>query len=201
MKLLISVGSLLLLAAACHRKEPPPPTPAQTPHATRPADTAQNHFFPIADYIRTEISTVDSTPIAILKYSIENGRTDSAFISSPVFHQLALQFIMPDLDSAFFEKNYSQKTFMDETNDLLTFTYSPLNKDQPLQRADVLINTEANNQVKSIYLEKTYSSGDTVITKKFLWRAKKSFLVITTLQPPQKTTIVRQVKVVWDPSQ
>jgi hypothetical protein len=200
MRFLICIGVMFVAAGSCHRKEPPAQAQAQTQDASHPLDTAQKNFFPIADYIRTEISSVDSMPIAILKYNIENGRTDSAFVSSPVFHQMAQEFIMPDLDSAYFEKNYLQKTFMDESSGLLTFTYSPLNNAQPLRRADVLINTEANNQVKSIYLEKTFSSGDTVIIKKLLWRAKKSFLIITSLQPPQKSAIVRQVKAVWDPS-
>jgi hypothetical protein len=202
-------SSVLLSAVACHQKSP---AGRQSPDSSRAnidtgsanqlfsAGANRKDFFPVADYIRTEISTVDSTPIAILKYAIQNNRTDSAFISSPVFHRMAQEFILPDLDSATFEKNYSQTTFTDENTGVLTFTYSPRDKVRPLRRVDVLVNTEANNQVKSIYMENATSSGDTFVIKKLLWRAKKSFLIITELQPPGKAAIVRQEKVVWDPS-
>jgi hypothetical protein len=193
--------SVLLPATACHQKSPAGRTASDTATSTTPTvDSTRKDFYPVGDYIRSEISTVDSTPIAILKYSIQNNRTDSAFISSPVFHRLAQEFLLPDLDTAVFEKNYSQVAFTDENSGLLTFTYSPRNKELPLRRVDVILDPEANNQVKSIYMENASSSGDTLVLKKLLWRAKKSFLIITTLQPTGKAAIVRQEKVVWDPS-
>ncbi len=198
MRCLICICIILVAIGSCRQKEQRDKEPAKLQDDSRHADTSKVDFFPVVGYLRAEISTVDSTPIAILRYKIENGHTDSAFVSSTVFHRLAEEFILPDLDSAVFEKNYSQKTFMDETSGLLTFTYSPLSSDLPLRRVDVLVNTEANNQVKSIYIEKNFSAVDTLIQKKMLWRAKKSFLIVTTLQPPGKPAIIRQEKVVWD---
>jgi hypothetical protein len=56
------------------------------------------------------------------------------------------------------------------------------------------------NQIKSIYMQTATPSADTLIVKKMLWMAKKSFLIITSLQLPDKPPVIRQVKVVWDSS-
>jgi hypothetical protein len=73
-----------------------------------------------------------------------------------------------------------------------------------LQRVDVLVGPGNDgpgggpDKVKSIYLEKFFSRGDTLITKKLLWKAKQNFLILTILQLPGKPPDVQQVRVVWD---
>src|SRR5579864_1648059 len=69
-------------------------------HSSQSGATAQqdstdisNPFFPVADYLESEILSVDSTPTALLKYVTHNGRMDSSFIGVPEFNALALQFL------------------------------------------------------------------------------------------------------------
>jgi len=50
------------------------------------------------------------------------------------------------------------------------------------------------DQVKSIYLEKRYDHGDTMITRKLYWKPKRNFQIIT-VKPSGKDEIT---KVVWD---
>ncbi|HMH24776.1 MAG TPA: hypothetical protein VK563_23535 [Puia sp.] len=195
MKYLLYTGLLLLSATACHQKDP------SSQSTSSPADTTRKSFFPVAGVIRSEISYLDSTPLAIRQYVIEDNRTDSAFINLPTFHKLAGEFIPSELTSGNFEKDFIEKSFIDETTRSATFTYSTQNRDLPLQRVDVLMappGADGTNQLKSIYMEMQFSRGDTLVGKKLLWRAKKNFLIITTLQPPGKAPGIQQIRVVWD---
>jgi hypothetical protein len=192
----LSIMILLLCATACHQKTPAAPA-AET--GGQPADTVSKEFFPVADYIQGEIRYVDSTPLAILKFNMQDGKTDSSFIRQGEFNRLAQEFLPPDLATDNFEKNYSEKSFLDETTGSYVFTYSPKNNGLALQRVDVLIAAGKKlDNIKSIYLEKSFSSGDTLVTKKMFWKARKSFLIVTTLRVPPKLAVVGQLRVVWD---
>jgi hypothetical protein len=191
---------LFLLATACHQRNPSGGSdPASSDSTIKQEDTTQKAFLPVAEYLRSEISHVDSTPLAILKYSIRDNKTDSSFITPAQFDQSAQEFLIPELAPANLEKNYAESSFQDETTGYLTFSYSPRDKDLPLQRIDVLTAPDrGSNKVSSIFLETITRAGDTLVTKKMYWKAGHSFLVITTAQPPKKDPVVRQSKVVWD---
>jgi len=202
----ISVAALFLLViTACHqrrssaRSEQDPAGADSARPAHEQADSLQKNYFPVADYLQSEINYVDSTPLAIVEYNIQGNRTDSAFIRADMFNRLAREFILPELAPENLQKNYSESAFQDETTGYLTFTYSPRDKGMSLRRIDVMtVPGTSSNKVKSIYLENTAMTGDTPTLKKMFWQARKSFQVITTLEPPGKTPVVRQLKVVWD---
>jgi len=50
-------------------------------------------------------------------------------------------------------------------------------------------------------MEKLENKNDTLSTQKMYWRAKKSFDIISILQPENQSPISDQVKVVWDDSE
>lgn len=187
-RLLILAISYLFLA--CHNNDKKENTQKQE---------GKKDFFPIADYIKSEINYVDSIPLGIVKYSIQNGKTDSIFIKTDEFNQLAQEFLPAELKDSIFEKNFTETSFLDQTTQLLTFTYSTKNTTIQLQRVDVLA-TPSNgfDKVKSIYMEKNFIRKDTSITMKMYWRAKKSFQIISILQPTNQQSVTKQVKVVWD---
>jgi hypothetical protein len=164
-----------------------------------PGDSALNAFFPVADYLRSEIGRVDSTPLAIVQYTTENQKTDSSYIQPAAFDALAREFVVPELLNGGFEKNFSENSFMDKGTQSATFTYSTKDKTLPLQRVDVITGEgNGSNTVRSVYLERAVSAGDSIILKKMYWKARHSFLIITTWRVHGKPPVVRQVKVVWD---
>jgi hypothetical protein len=162
-----------------------------------PNDTA-NTFFPVADYLETEILHVDSVPLALKKYTTTNNRTDSAFIQVPEFNTLAKQFLPQELHDGRFEKDYTETSFKDKSTEYITFTYSTAVAELPLKRVDVqTIPYNGSQQVRSIYLEKNYSSGDSLITQKMYWRAGKSFQIATRTTLKGKPPVEQLLKVVW----
>ena len=183
-------GSLLMVTACG--------SPSSSP-AVQKEDSVSTSFLPVADYLLGEISYVDSTPLAIRKYTTLDNHEDSSFIEAAAFNQLAKEFLTPELAADSFARNFSENSFMDKTTGYLTFTYSARNKTQPLQRVDVFVAPGANaDKVKSVYLEKTFPSGDTMVTKKMFWQTGRSFQVSTTHQLPGKAPQENQLKVVWE---
>jgi hypothetical protein len=200
MKYFASLGlaGSLLFNACSNPKQPASPAPDDS--LSRAASgAARNAFFPVAEYLEAEILHVDSSLLALHKFTTRNGHTDSAFIQLAEFNQLALQFVPAELADSSFEKNFTETAFQDKATQSITFTYSTANKDMGLQRVDVTtIPGLRAQQVKSIYLEKNRTAGDSLIVQKLFWRAHRSFEIATLVQVKGAPAGEQQVKVVWD---
>jgi hypothetical protein len=185
-------GASILYCACSNHKQP-------VHSSNEAADSATaNAFFPVADYLEAEILHVDSSLLAMKKFTTRDGHTDSGFIQLPEFNQLALQFVPKELADGSFEKNFTETSFEDKSTRSIIFTYASTNKNMELQRVDVQTVPGINaQQVKSVYLEKTRTAGDSVILKKMLWKAQHSFEIATLIQV-KGTHTSEQVRVIWD---
>ncbi|MFI5153439.1 MAG: hypothetical protein ACHQET_08910 [Chitinophagales bacterium] len=164
----------------------------------KPPEEKKN-YFPVKDYILSEIANVDSTPFAIFRIDIQNGKRDSAIIRTTEFDQLAKQFLLPELDSANLESSFTESSFLDQTTQSITFTYSRKNMLSGLQRIDVLASPDPGfDKVKSIYLEQSLGSGDSAMIKKMYWKARRRFEIVSIKTAGTHPEDVHQLKVVWD---
>jgi hypothetical protein len=191
-------GAILLSACSNHSQ----PAPSQSDSLARAdSGTAKNAFFPVADFMEAEIRAVDSSLLALKKFTIRNGRTDSVFLQVPEFNQLAGQFVPQELADSSFEKNFTETAFQDKSTRSITFTYAPSNPNTELQRVDVLtVPGRQAQQVRSVYLEKVRKSGDSVILQKMFWRAQRNFEIATLIRVKGIQTGEEQIRVVWDDS-
>ncbi len=187
---------ILFVACVNHNQ---PATTTKDSLADADSTTSKNNFFPVADFLETEILAVDSTPLALCKYVIRKNKKDSAFISVPAFNTLAMQFLPAELRDSSLEKNFTESSFADRTTRSISFTYSPLDKNSALQRVDVMTMAGPRAQeVRSIYLEISRVAGDSAILQKLLWRAKHSFQIITLTRIKGGPPIEEQLRVVWN---
>ena len=186
----LSVVALFCLISACKNHE----------QKTTVVETQEKKdFFPVADYISSEIGYVDSLPLKMTKYITQNGKKDSSLIKLQEFDDIAHEFLPAEISDSIFQKNFEENSFFDQTTQSLTFTYSTKNSKLALQRVDVIANrTSGYDKVRSVYMEKTTTKNDTVVLKKMYWRAKKSLEIITILQPPDQSKLPDHLKVVWD---
>lgn len=179
------------------------PTPGSGPSqqdtlSGQDSGMAKNQFFPVDDYLEAEILSVDSTPMAFWKYVTHDNRTDSTLITTGDFNALALQFLPPEIRDGGLNKNFTESSFADRTTQSITFTYSPVDKTLPLQRVDVQTTPGVRAQeVKSIYMERTHASGDSVILQKLLWRAKHGFTIVNHIEVKGRAPKDEQVRVSW----
>jgi hypothetical protein len=188
-------GLMLLLVVGCNNN-----TDVHN-DASPSADTTQGvkAYFPVLDYIQSEIRYVDSLPVGIMRYSSQNGVIDSGYLKPEEFHELANEFLSPELAKEKFEKEFSETSFFDNTTQYSSFVYSTTNKNLPVQRVDVLAKPEdiVYNKVKSIYIEKHLERADTSITQKLYWKAGQNFHINTEIRTSKPEVITKQVKVVW----
>jgi hypothetical protein len=156
-------------------------------------------YFPVIDFLKGQISYVDSLPSAILKIVIKNKRSDSSYIRRDEFNEIAKDFIPPELEQKSFEKNYKENSFLDQTTQSATFNYAATDIKSPLQRVDVLATAdEMYSKVKSVFIQEDISKNDTTIVKKLFWQTNKRLQVITIMRVPGQQDAINQMQVIWD---
>lgn len=166
--------------------------------AAAPKDSVSNPYFPVADYLESEILYVDSTPTALWKYVTHKGRTDSSFIGVPEFNSLAIQFLPPEIRDSGWERHFSETSFSDKATKSITFTYATRDKGHGVQRVDVLTTPGVRAQeVRTVYVEQSRESGDSLIIRKMLWRSKIGFQIVTLTRVKGQDADEQQIKVVW----
>ncbi|PWT74228.1 MAG: hypothetical protein C5B59_11630 [Bacteroidetes bacterium] len=175
-----------------------PEQPKSEPVATNDSADVKN-YFPVEDFLRSEISYVDSFPLRIVRYHTVGTKTDSGFIKSSDFDQMAKAFLPADLNDSAFQKKFTESSFIDQSTHLITFTYSTKNNQSGLQRVDVMATRGMNSdKVKSIYMEILENKNDSSIIKKMYWVAKKSFDIATIMQSGEQSSLLSRTRVVWD---
>lgn len=154
-------------------------------------------FYPAANFIRAEIRKLDTIPLAVLRKTTVNDKTDSAYISKEEFNQAARVFLEPDITDPKLKKLYTETVFMDATVNAITLTYSPGTNEAEIRKLDVLLDPN-NNRLQRIYMEKVNKSGDSLVTRKLMWNAGHSCQVITLTKAGNQPETVRKEKYVWD---
>lgn len=199
MKIYFAFVCAVILLSAC--KNEPKKTVDEKVTEEKPAEKPQEKkdYFPVADFIKKEISYVDSLPLPIIKYHIENNQSDSVFIKPKEFNAIAQEFLPAILTTPAFEENFTETSFMDETTQSVTFTYLSKKNNDELRHIDVLVKpTPRLDKVRSVYMEKIINKNDTLIIKKMIWKARRNFNIITSIQPLGKKAVIKQLKIVWD---
>jgi len=193
-RILVPVTALLLICA-CRSKQAESISPE-----LKQADTAKKNYLPVADYLKAEIAAVDSFPLRIVRYHIENNKTDSGLITTAVFDQIAREFVLTELDSSYFEKNFDENSFVDRSTNLVSFTYSTKKTGMGLKRVDVLLKpgSGGTDKLSSIYMEAISETNDSTRISKLSWKAGRNFRILHIEKPKNGPETTNQTVVVWD---
>jgi hypothetical protein len=182
------------MISACDSK---PSDTTQT--AVTKSDTTKKNYLPVAYYLRAEIAGVDSFPLRIMRYQVNNGKTDSGIITTVIFDQLAKEFLIQELDSAQFENKFEENSFVDRSTNLVSFTYSTKDTGNGLKRVDVLLSPgSGSDKLNSIYMEAISKNKDSSLISKMSWKAGRNFSILHILQPNKGPETTKQTIVVWD---
>jgi hypothetical protein len=162
-------------------------------------DTVKKNYLPVADLLRSEIASVDSFPMLIRKYEITGNRKDSTVLTVAEFDRIAREFIQPGLDSAYFDSHFSESSFLDQSTDMSSFTYSTKDTGFGLKRVDVLLkHTSTGEKLNSIYMETFSGNQDSSFIRKMSWKAGRNFSILQITQPKGRPESASQTLVVWD---
>jgi hypothetical protein len=157
------------------------------------------HYFEVAHYIQKQIEDVKKTPYYIYKIEVINGLKDSTPINTPIFIDLAQNFIRADINkSTSLKRNYIENIFHDETTKTFTISYTTPNKDLEVQNIEVLLQ-EDGQTLKRIFIRKFLNYNDSSAIEQLSWKADEGFQINRLVQMADKKEISRQVSVVWNP--
>lgn len=186
--------SCCFLATACKNKKQDQPDTEQA--------SASTSWLPVSDFLKSEIRYVDSLPGGIMLYQTKDKKTDSAYIDMKKFDSLANDFLADDLQPDLFQKNYAEASFMDQSNHISTFQYTPRNNTQRVKRVDVMTGEENGfDKIKSIYLEQSFSKNDSSVIKKMYWTTKRKFSITTISGKAGQAPVIHTINVVWSTEQ
>lgn len=179
----IFLGSLFYLSCKSKSKQ-------ETAEADKP-------FYPITAFIKDQLNKLDSTPLAVFKFTYNGDKRDSVLIEKPEARKAAEEFMQPDISTPALKKSYTENTFMDETINMVTISYTANNEETEVKKANVYVNP-VNDKVKSIYIEKKKTENGQKISKIILWKADQNFEIVTNIQRPGMSDSAVRVKYVWD---
>ncbi len=160
-------------------------------------DTDGKAFYPVGNYILSQLAYIDSMPLAIIKYTTIHNATDTSIMEKKEFRHIAAAFMTPDISSPELRSQYEEHSFIDATLGTITLTYTARNDNLPLRKADILLDQE-NTGVKTIYIEKIIPGTDSSVVKKMLWVANRNCQITTLVQKEGQPEDVILERYVWD---
>lgn len=154
-------------------------------------------FYPIGNFIRSQLIALDSMPLAVIKYTTVNQVTDTSVVDKQDFKDVAALFMTPDIGSPELISHYDETSFIDATLGMMTLTYNAKDRDAVVRKADVLLKQD-NTGVSTIYIEKLLPGTDSTVVQKLLWTANQNCQVTHIIQKKDQPEKIILERYVWD---
>ena len=133
-------------------------------------------FYPINDFIKSQIEFVDLRSFYIYQKNDLNGIKDSIALTKESFKKIAAIFLEKDISSADKKQHYTETVFHDLSTKSYTLNYRAKDIAEAIQNIDVLLD-ENTNQVKRIFIRSEFQHNDTRVVEQCNWKADKSFQI------------------------
>ncbi len=154
-------------------------------------------LYPFAEFIKSEVTYLDSTPLAIIKTVAEDGTVkDSGMATLAEAKDYASLFTSIDPNLKQWRPLYKEQAFVDMTLGYNTFIIEALQPDLPLKTATILVHPETN-QVERLILQQQQATGKDTTIRMLTWRKHKSLQVVEQFGSTQ-TPSVRITNLKWD---
>lgn len=157
------------------------------------------HFFPVTDYIKGQVYEVKNGNINPFKIITVNNHSDSGWLKMEQLYNEVTDFFTPVIDSGNLVSLFSEKKFMDQTLNAITFTYDPI-KPLPdsflLRHWDVYVDPNTN-QVTRIYMVKNLPQKK---IQQLTWLTGKNCNIKTIVEDSTngKPIIEKEITIKWD---
>src|SRR4030095_3419797 len=160
----------------------------------------KNDAFPAIDFIKAQVTGVDTSVYRILKLiPVTDSTYDTTYVKREDFKNLAKDFLeTPDISRSFGGK-YTEERMMNNELGLAVFIATTNDEDLGVRRQEVRIAPDPpNDKVKSIYLEKLSGNKDSSVLKRMTWYADRKFQIITITQKKNEQEKTSVMQVVWN---
>lgn len=180
-----SIGIFLYGALSCAQDG------KQEYSASEPQD-----FYPVLSFIREELALLDSLPVAITRYRVDQSNSDTSILEKSEFRRIAESLAEPDISRDPLRKEYTETVYMDATINLLTMSYRPKDALAIVQKTDIYIDP-ATEKVKSMYIEKKMSEANSTVVQKIIWSAGRQVQLTSVITVEGQPERVIQERYHW----
>jgi hypothetical protein len=151
-------------------------------------------FYPIADFIKEQISFVELRDFEIHYKKEVAGKIDSSIISKEIFRKIASPFL--DKDISALKQNFTESVFQDLSTNSYTLNYRAKLANEPIQNIDILL-FENSKTVKRLFILTQLQKSDSSILQHHNWTANKNFQVTTSIKTNAGFTSNEIIQVYW----
>lgn len=148
----------------------------QKPAGNYTSTTDTTKFFPISDFIRSQVDYLIQMKKPVTLVHTRNGVKDSAQIDYPQLQLLAEGFLSKDIAGEAVKQGYRESVFQDGDTHSITLSYAARNTALPVQGVDVLLD-ENTRLVKRIFIRVQQTKNDTLTIEQYSWNAFKGFQI------------------------
>lgn len=199
MKCTIASLVFLFFLVSCNSKQGSEPVKTAPPVSDSTRQAMQKQlFFPVTDYLEGQLYDISQKGINPLKYTTIKGRTDSVYLKMEELRPTVSPFLEPRIDSMNLLGLFTEKKFMDQTLDAITYTYdptAPLPDSMKLTHWDVYIDPKSG-KVKRVYMVKQVSENKMI---QLTWLSDHWCKITTILTDATgNSTVEREEKITWD---
>lgn len=159
-------------------------------------ESEQDSYFPLANYIESELKSIDSLPVAIIHYKSEGNELDTLILEKQEFRKTVHGLILNSIDSSRFSNQYNETVMEDVGNGLITLSYVTKGNEQALKNIDVYVNS-GSSLVKRIYFERIDFTPTIEIRRKMLWSIGKELKITSILNNKDGITQSRTDRYTW----
>jgi hypothetical protein len=155
-------------------------------------------FFPLTNYLKGEIYNIKNSGINPLKYTTVNDQTDSVWLKIEQLDSTLSAFLKPEIDSANLTALFTEKNFMDQSLNAVTFTYDPsgsLPDSMTLRHWDVYIDPKSS-KVKRVYIVKQIDKNNILQLTWVSGQWCKTTSITTDDKGMMK--VAKEEKLIWD---
>ena len=151
--------------------------------------------------IKGQVNHLDTSLYQIMKYDMQNGRTDTSYLKREDVRSLAADFLsLPDISIKDYEKNYTEERLFDAQQNSFSITATAKNEKMEIQKQIIIVpldETAAGN-VHSIYIDRLVQLKDSSIEQKLFWQIDKYFQIGNIIQVGNQPEKTKTLKVTWE---
>jgi hypothetical protein len=162
-------------------------------------DTSQ--YIPILSYLQSQLRGIDTTLNSVLKVEITDNKWDTVYIRREEVRNYAKDFLdIPDLTNPEAGGIYKEVQQYDSLIGRVYFSYTTDDEEAQVTKQEITIMPTfgGKDEVKTIYIEKNISQGDSTIEKKMLWEIDKFFNITTITQKKDEPEKIHKLRVIWE---
>lgn len=157
-------------------------------------------FFPVTEFILGQLNATDSLSVTPVKITTSGTKKDSAWSKKENIRKFAAPFLHPVIDSVFMQKYFTEKSFMDQTINAVTFSFDAkikLPDSIKLNHCDVYIDPQTNT-VQRVYLVKEDIVNGENVTTQLTWKTNRWCSIRTIIQRPDKSPQIKEEMMKWN---